>query len=72
MGLWRTQVNENAAERVLQSKDLASVFDRAEKRQEKPWALQAAEKLVALKGHGFSRAANAPKSTRALAPILFS
>jgi hypothetical protein len=28
-------------------------------------ALQAAENLVALKGHGFSRAVNAVKSTRA-------
>jgi hypothetical protein len=31
-------------------------------------ALQAAEKIAVLKGHGFSRAANATKRTRALAP----
>jgi hypothetical protein len=37
-------------------------------RQMESGALQAAEKLDVLKGHGFSRAADATKQTRALAP----
>jgi hypothetical protein len=57
-------------------------FSRAVKKHQNRWALQAAEKLVsvkgtgftgcgklvALKGHGFSRAVNAVKSMRASAP----
>jgi hypothetical protein len=43
-------------------------FSSAAKSRQNQWALQAAEKLVALKGHGFSRAVNAVKSARASAP----
>jgi hypothetical protein len=43
-------------------------FSRVAQTAKSTWALQAAEKLVALKGHGFSRALNAVKSARASAP----
>jgi hypothetical protein len=43
-------------------------FSRAVNAPKSTQALQAAEKLIVLKGHGFSRAANVPKSTAAFSP----